>query len=755
MERPIYILHLEDNQYDAQLVQSKLKYEKINYEYFLTDCEEEFISFLREKKIDIILSDYHLPDYSGAEALRYAREAYSHIPFVFVSGTMGEDAAIESLLNGATDYVLKNKLERLIPAITRALREAKLNEILRQKDEQYRILVEGMNEGLYMVDNEDNIQFVNQQFCILTGYSPEDLLEKNRLEILITPENKEFMKEKLRNRINNIKEIYEIELRKKDKSDLLVNISESAICSKEGVVIGYVGVVQDISERKLAEQTILLQGAALNAAANAIMICNYDGSIVWVNQAFTSLTGYCDDEVLGKNPKMILNSGNQTSEFYLDLWNTIRLGNTWKGELINKKKDNSQYIEEQIITPIRNSKGTITHFVAIKIDITERKQIEQNLIHAKEKAEESDKLKTAFLQNISHEIRTPMNAITGFSQLLSRPNITDEKRNEFTSIICQGSNQLLSIITDIVNIATIEAGQETNNVTSFDLNELLLSLFKQFEDKLKKENVDFKYQLLPVSHPYIIETDETKLTQILTNLINNAYKFTSKGFIEVGVIEHKNELEFYVSDSGIGIPENIQAKIFERFQQADGSTSKLYGGMGLGLSISKAYVELLGGKIGLTSTEGKGSRFYFTIPNASATNQSVTDEDSESMFAIPAGKTILVAEDEDYNFYLVEEILSLYHCNVIRAFNGIEAVEQCKTNSEIELVIMDIKMPFLDGYEATKRIKEFRPDLPIIAQTAYAFESDRQQALEVGCSDYISKPIQCDMLLSMIQRLMQ
>jgi CheY-like chemotaxis protein len=378
------------------------------------------------------------------------------------------------------------------------------------------------------------------------------------------------------------------------------------------------------------------------------------------------------------------------------------------------------------------------------------------LIKAKEKAEESDRLKTAFLHNISHEIRTPMNAIAGFSGFLNDPDLDTEKRAHFTNIIVQSCDQLLSIISDIVSIATIEAGQETITEKEVDINVTLRQLYEQFLSMAEKKNVCLNLAPYSTNDKNIIISDEAKLTKVLINLIGNALKFTNEGSVNFGctVLETEDTpyIQFFVEDSGIGIPTEMHEEIFKRFRQVESTAARQFGGSGLGLSISKAYVELLGGKIWLNSESGKGSTFYFTIPYKKAKKNTFAEKtpENKSNKEIREHATLLIAEDEDSNFMLLEELLSDLNINIIRATNGLEAVVICK-NKHIDLVLMDIKMPVMDGYEATKQIRELMPDLPIIAQTAYRTDADKNKALACGCNSFISKPIKPELFISIIK----
>ncbi len=377
--------------------------------------------------------------------------------------------------------------------------------------------------------------------------------------------------------------------------------------------------------------------------------------------------------------------------------------------------------------------------------------LQAELTIAKEKAEESDRLKTSFLQNMSHEIRTPMNAIIGFSKMLANPDLLPEKRKSFTSIIVNSTNQLLTIITDILTISSLETKQEKLNIESVCINTIIVDLLAMFKAQSFNQNISLYAKQLLTDKQSEIFTDKAKVTRILTNLINNALKFTHKGYIEFGynlVEQHRGvalqrELQFYVKDSGIGIKSELHEKIFERFRQAELSISQNYGGTGLGLSIAKGFVDLLGGKIWVQSELELGSTFYFTIPfHAVNEIEKTYSPTKQSDFKT----TILIAEDDEYNYLFIEEILLNMDFKLIHAKNGKEAIDICKLNPEINLILMDIKMPIMDGNTAAKLIKEFRPDLPIIAQTAYYYEQCKEIYGEMVFDEYITKPINDDEL---------
>ncbi|MDF1549321.1 MAG: ATP-binding protein [Bacteroidales bacterium] len=374
----------------------------------------------------------------------------------------------------------------------------------------------------------------------------------------------------------------------------------------------------------------------------------------------------------------------------------------------------------------------------IAIDITSLKETQEKLNNAKLKAEESDKLKTAFLQNMSHEIRTPLNAIIGFSGVLDKPGIPKEKKKSFISIIKNSSNQLLSIVSDILTISSLETKQEKLNLNSVFINTIIDDLFSIYKEQAIKKDISLIAEKNLSDEDSLIKSDKTKITQILSNLITNALKFTLKGTIKFGYRLINDEIEFYVNDSGVGIPAEQHKKIFYRFHQVESLREINHDGTGLGLSISKGFTELLGGKIWLQSEPGKGSNFYFTIPY-----QPINDIKKPATNLKPNNTlaTVLVAEDIESNYVLIKELLSRQSLKLIHVSNGKEAVEICKTNKQIDLILMDIKMPVMDGYTAAKLIKEDNPSLPIIAQTAYVLDHEYKNYNEPAFDDFITKPI--------------
>jgi len=431
----------------------------------------------------------------------------------------------------------------------------------------------------------------------------------------------------------------------------------------------------------------------------------------------------------------------------------LLIGGTWI--IFSDKLLNYLIQNKDVLTQLQTYKGWFYVIITAFLFFLFLKKHLARLRTAQKNAEESDVLKTAFLHNISHEIRTPMNSIVGFSDLLNDPNLTFEKRQNYIEIIEKSSEYLLSIITDMVNISTLEAGQEVVYEKDFYLNELLEKLIEQFDPKAKEKNLTLNLSCSLGEQDAYIRTDQIKLISILTNLIGNAIKFTKQGHINFGYTHKGSTLEFYVEDSGIGISPEMHDEIFQRFRQVECSNERQFGGSGLGLSISKAYVELLGGRIWLKSELNKGSIFYFTIDYKKAYHHDIpkSSTDPEEQIRFDSPKVILIAEDDDFTFLLLEEYLSASNLSLVRVTNGYEAIELCK-KQHIDLVLMDIKMPLLDGYNASSQIRSIKPNLPIIAQTAYSSDIDIAKAYSSGCSDFINKPIDQKLLRAKINKLL-
>jgi len=404
------------------------------------------------------------------------------------------------------------------------------------------------------------------------------------------------------------------------------------------------------------------------------------------------------------------------------------------------------------INELQNCKG---EFKLIGFLFSEFISQKNELRLAKEKAEESDRLKSSFLANMSHEIRTPMNGILGFAELLKEPMLTGEEQQEYIRIIEKSGIRMLNIINDIVDISRIESREAKVSLDITNLNELIESICAFFKYEVERKGIKISYNNLLPANEAIINTDGEKIYSILTNLIKNAIKFTQTGSIEFGYEKKGKYLEFFVKDSGIGIRQDQQNIIFERFRQGSESLARNFEGSGLGLSISKAFVELLGGNIWVESEEGEGSIFYFTIPytpyqeeiNEIKTIASHHEEETRIK-----NLKILIAEDDEISREFITNLVQKCSRKILFSNTGIETVEACNENPDVDLILMDIRMPDMDGYEATRQIRQFNKDIIIIAQTAYALSGDREKAIEAGCNGYISKPINKNEFLVLLEK---
>ena len=632
--------------------------------------------------------------------------------------------------------------------------DQKLSEnALKQSQYKFRMLFEGHSSIMLVIDETGNIIDANPAAAAFYGWPIEKLCTMH-LDTITTRSHERVLSDLVKFRTTNQNKFSTLH-RKADGSLRDVEVIKNTITIGSNVV--FYCIINDITERKKAESQLKKLSVALQQSPTVVFITDPDGNIEYVNPAFTAHTGYAAEEVLGKNPR-ILKSGLMPKAFYEDLWQTILSGRIWRGEMHNKKKNGELFWERAVISAMLNNEGVVTNFVAVKEDITAEKKLWNELTAAKDHAEESDRLKSAFLANISHEIRTPMTGILGFSELLKEPHLSGEEQAEFIGLIQQSGNRMLNLINKLIDISRYDAGETTFEITKTPVNTLLHELYAFFKPEIQKKELCLNCTCELPDEDSIIETDSEKLTKILTTLLHNALTFTRKGTIDFGYTRVGSTLEFYVLDTGIGVPAAMQQKIFERFRQADNSLSRNHEGSGLGLTIAKAYVEMLGGALRVESEEGKGSKFIFTLPYGQAPvtallNASKDQSHTEhSLLRTPhPALTILIAEDDEMCRLLLQKNLKGENIAILYAVNGQEAVEQVKCHPEITLVLMDIKMPVMNGYEATRLIKQLRPDLPVIAQSAFISKEDQEKAREAGCDSFLTKPIYKSELLEVIQ----
>jgi PAS domain S-box-containing protein len=667
-------------------------------------------------------------------------ENFLSIPVQFGEQLLGQIGMANSEHGYGAQHI--EVLQRIAELYALFLQQKKMMQVIEESEDRYSTFVNSNLDMVFLKDADFRYAVVNSQLAEFFGKTLPEVVGRTDYDLMsqAAADACRFSDEEaLRQEAVFINE--------EVIGQRVYETRKFPVTIKNKKVVG--GIIRDITAQKAAQEEILKLSKGIEQSPASVVITDIQGNIEYVNAKFCSLTGYALEEVIGKNPRILKSTEDNVTD-YAALWNTVLAGEEWRGEFYNRKKSGELYYEWASISPIKNEAGTIIHFIAVKEDITDYKRLQKELIAARDKAEESDRLKSAFLKNISHEIRTPLNGIMGFTELMLDPNNSDDERLQFSYHITLSVNRLIKTVTDIINIATIETGQEVLREKETDLMHVMENVFDELQRTAdSKIQVTLRADLQ--SAEYMILVDETKLTQILSNLTENAVKFTYSGEISLGCRRQGEELFFFVTDTGIGIPAEHHDTIFERFRQVDDSLSRQHEGTGLGLSICKSYVKMMGGKMWVESEPGKGSSFYFTIRFKPVGGSATNTVEALPIVMAPAAKkekTVLIVEDGEIGFALAREYLSGRNFRIMHAVNGREAVALCLGHPDIDVVLMDIKMPVMDGFEATKLIKANRPDLPIIAQTAYALVGDRDKALHEGCDDYIAKPFKKDELLA-------
>ncbi len=657
--------------------------------------------------------------------------------------------------------------------IQRDITERKLAEkALLEKEMQFRDIMNQLPDSIVIHQN-GVIVYANKTALKIIGYTEEEFLKTKIFDYIVEKDQK-LAYEMIRQRITGkTDKDYEIQVRTKTGNlrDTIIRASETRFLGEPSAVV----LLIDITERKAAEALLRESEEKFRNLAVltpfAIMIYQ-DDYWVYTNPAGEKISGYTSQDLYQMHywdfvaPEYLL----LIKERGLKRQQGEITPNGYEFKII--AKDGTEkwvFLNGSLIEYHGKPAGLIS--IA---DMTSHKEIEQDLIFAKEKAEESDRLKSAFLANMSHEIRTPMNGILGFSELLKMPGLAGEKQQEYIGIIKKSGDRMLNIINDIVDISKIESGQMQVLLSDTNINEQLDFLYAFFKPEAVNKGIELSYQSGLPHIKSIINTDKEKVIALLTNLVKNAIKYTDQGTIEFGytlkpivkpstrdIVQSSgraletHEVEFYVKDTGIGVPADRQQAIFDRFIQADIADTRAFQGAGLGLSIAKAYSEMLGGKIWVESEEGKGSTFYFTIPY-----NPVVNVNPAGITFTPLGVTndqtkklkILIVEDDETSVLLLMLILKEYSRETLVVTTGVDAIEECRLNPDIDLVMMDIKMPVLDGYEAARQIREFNKDVVIIAQTAYGLSGDDDKAIAAGCNDYLAKPLDISILKGLMQK---
>jgi PAS domain S-box-containing protein len=617
---------------------------------------------------------------------------------------------------------------------------------LRESEERYRNLYNDALIGLYRTTPEGEILLTNNLLVKMLGFQSFNeiaSIDLNHSGIGTTHNRKYFM-----DQIEKYGEVKDMEAIWVSRygEEIFVKESAKAIYNEEGKILYYDGTVEDISEKKKAEKEIIYSFSILNASlestADGILITNGSGGIVKWNHKFVTMWGISEELLDKHDDKIAIDS-------VLDkLVHPSKFLSTIEDLYSNPEKSSFDTLEfsdgrifERYSLPQKIDNKVVGRVWSFR-DVTERLKAAEQMIVAKEKAEASDKLKTTFLNNISHEVRTPLNGILGFAELLTQPDLTNEEREDSLVMLHQGSSRLLKTITNYVDISLLTSGNMTVNNKTFIPALLLKKIFDLYYIQSLAKKLELVLKIPDKQENISITSDPEIFQKIFCHLLDNAINFTDKGTISFGYSIKENEIEFFVKDTGIGIGQKSIKSIFDHFIKEERDVSKPSEGSGLGLSITKGMIEILCGSIRVESEIEVGSCFFFSLPLLKEKDNMLPDAAYSERKKIKAGITILVAEDDEANFYYINAVLSREtEAKVLHADNGKSAVELIKLNPDITLILMDIKMPIMDGLEATRQIKLFREDVPVIALTAYAMLGDEQRIYEAGCDGYLSKPI--------------
>jgi PAS domain S-box-containing protein len=568
-------------------------------------------------------------------------------------------------------------------------------------------------------------------------------------------------------------EAFSIEAEVVDSEGVLKGVELRGFAHYQGGVINYaMGTLQDITERKRSIENLQKLWLAVEQSPNGIIITDLDAEIEYVNQRFEEITGYSRSEAIGQKPGIMKSeAGGQAS----DMWNAWHAGKNWSGEYVNKRKDGSEYIEQVYISPVRQLNGQITHYLLIQEDITDKKRMEEelNAYHhnleklvksrtleldqAREAAEMASRSKSAFLANMSHEIRTPMNAILGMSHLLQR-ELHDPGHLDKLSKINGASKHLLGLINDILDLSKIEAERLTIEETAINLGSIVDHVCSMMMDRARSKGVAFIQEIDPLLRDLTLAGDPLRIGQILINYVGNAVKFTEHGQITLRAkmlsqTDQNVEVRFEVQDTGIGMTEEQQARVFEAFEQGHSSTTRKYGGTGLGLTISRHLARMMGGKVGVNCSPGVGCIFWFNVTLKHLAQSDLIGPKELVAVDFRHDAALLLVEDNEINQEVAKQLLEGTGLVVDIAWHGGEALERVKSR-HYDVILMDMQMPVMDGLEATQLIRQLPAyrSVPIIAMTANAFEEDRQQCMAAGMNDFLTKPFDPDMLFAMLIR---
>ena len=778
VRRELNVLIIEDSEDDAQLILRELKQGGYTFSYERVETKPDMQVALSSRQWDIILSDFSMPHFSAMGALDTLKASGLDIPFIVISGTIGEETAVSALKGGANDFLVKNKLARLIPAVERELRDAESRRSRQEAETRYRLLVERLPIILYLspADHVSHTTYVSPQIQTILGFSPDEwLADPHFWQTRLHPNDREGV-------IHSVEESgrtgepSSMEYRMLARDGTMVWFHDQAVLLRDdqGEPLYWQGIKIDITKRKeaesLARQSEERFSKAFRVSPIAISITRIsDGMFADVNDSFLQLLGYNREEVLGRTALdlNIYANADERSRFIQKL---LEQGGLRDYEMSAWTKS-GEAIHVLFSTELIDLDGD-PHALATVLDITERKKSEAEILklnaelerRVQERTTELERAlraKDEFLASMSHELRTPLNAILGLSESLAEhvAGPLNERQLRYMKTISESGNHLLSLINDILDLARIESGQVVLNVAEVDLRQVCQASLRMINQMAHKKEQEVTLDIEEGIGS--IWVDERRLKQILVNLLSNAVKFTPAGGklgLKVQGEPQEKQVSFTVWDNGIGISESDFRRLFQPFVQLDSSLSRESPGTGLGLALVAQMVRLHGGSIRVESRLNEGSQFTVTLPwePALATDAELRMKSTGKFRAIrPEAKDrpiILMIEDTKEATVMVTDYLQTSGYQVLTAREALTGLDLAK-RVRPDLILMDIQLPGMDGFEATRRLRadtDFRT-IPIIALTALAMPGDRERCLAAGVTDYVTKPVSLKKLAAMIE----